>query len=76
LSKFVQPRPYADPEAAAHKIVDLASAVEPVQNGRILTEKINGPFLFQLKSTPAEYKAGLDLAIAKGWPVLHESDTL
>jgi len=28
---------------------------------------INGPFLFELKGTPAEYKAGLDYAIANGW---------
>jgi hypothetical protein len=40
---------------------------------RIHIEKINGPMLFQLKVTPAEYKAGLDRAIANGWPVLHES---
>ena len=25
--------------------------------------------------TPAEYKAGLDLAVARGWLVLHESGT-
>ena len=31
--------------------------------------------LFQLKATPAEYKAGLDRAIANGWLVLHESGT-
>jgi hypothetical protein len=54
--------------------VELANAVEPVQDGRIHIEKINGPFLFQLKATPAEYKAGLDLAI-QGWLVLHESGT-
>ena len=75
MNKFVQPRPYADRVAAARKIVELANAVEPVQDGRIHIEKINGPFLFQLKGTPAEYKAGLDLAIAKGWLVLHESGT-
>jgi hypothetical protein len=40
-----------------------------------LIEKINGPMLFQLKATPAEYKAGLDRAIANGWLVLHESGT-
>ena len=62
----------ADTEDAARKIVELANAVEPVRNGRIHIEKINGPFLFQLKGTPAEYKAGFDLAIAKGW---HESGT-
>jgi len=73
MNKFVSPRPFADPEAVARKILELANAVEPVQDGRIHVEKINGPFLFQLKGTPAEYKAGLDLAIAKGWLELHES---
>jgi hypothetical protein len=38
-------------------------------------EVINGPFLYQLKGTPAEYKAGLDYAIARGWLFLHESGT-
>jgi len=28
-----------------------------------------------MKGTPAEYKAGLDYAIAKGWLILHESGT-
>ena len=28
MNKFVEPRPYADPEAAARKIVELANAVE------------------------------------------------
>ena len=71
--KFVTDRPLADPDAAALKLLELANAVEPAQDGRIYIEKINGSFLFQLKGTPAEYKAGLDLAIAKGWLVLHES---
>jgi hypothetical protein len=31
--------------------------------------------LFELKATPAEYKAGLDLAIERGWLFLHESGT-
>jgi hypothetical protein len=43
--------------------------------GRLLIELINGPMLFQEKATPAEYKAGLDRAIANGWLVLHESGT-
>ena len=67
MNKFVEPRPYAEPKIAARKIVELANTVEPVQDGRIHIEKINGPMLFELKATPAEYKAGLDLAIAKGW---------
>jgi len=73
--KSVEQRPFADPDAAARKIVELANAVEPVQDGRIHIEKINGPMLFELKATPAEYKAGLDRAIAKRWLVLHESGT-
>ena len=56
-------------------MVELANAVEPVQDGRIHIEKINGPFLYQLKGTPAEYKAGLERAIADCWLALHESGT-
>jgi hypothetical protein len=73
--RFAEQRPYANPDTAAGKIMEIANAVEVVQDGRIHIEKINGPMLFQLKATPAEYKAGLDWAIAKGWLVLHESGT-
>jgi hypothetical protein len=73
--KFVEKRPFADPETAARKLVELANAFEPVQDGGIYIEKISEPFLGQLKGTPAEYKAGLDCAIAKGWLLLHESGT-
>jgi hypothetical protein len=73
--KFVDARPFADPDAAARKIVEIANGIEAVQGGRIHIEKINGPMLYQFKATPAEYKAGLDRAIAKGWLVLHESGT-
>ena len=73
--KFVSDRPFADPDAAARKLMKLANAFEPVQDGRIYIEKINGPFLYQLKGTPAEYKAGLERAIANGWLWLHESGT-
>ena len=71
--RFVADRSLTDPEVAARKLVELANAFEPVQDGRIYIEKINEPFLYQLKGTPAEYKAGLDRAIAKGWLWLHES---
>ena len=37
------------------------------RRGRIHIEKINGPFLFREKGAPAEYKAGLDLAIDRNW---------
>jgi hypothetical protein len=75
MNKFVQPRSFADPDVAARKIVEIANGVEAVQDGRIHIEKINGPMLYQFKATPAEYKAGLNRAIARGWLVLHESGT-
>ena len=46
-----------------------------MQDGRIFIELINWPFLSELKGTLAEYKAGLDLAITRGWLWLHESGT-
>ena len=73
--KFVTDRPLADPDAAALKLLELANAVEPAQDGRIYIEKINEPFLYKLKGTPAQYKAGLERAISNGWLWLHESGT-
>ena len=73
--KFVEKSRFADPDAAARTLMELANAFEPVQDGRIYIEKINGPFLFELKGSPAEYRAGLDLCIARGWLVMHESGT-
>jgi hypothetical protein len=73
--KYVEPRPYADPEVAARKLLEIANSVEPVQDGRIYIERINWPFLSEFKGTPAEYRAGLELAIERGWLWLHESGT-
>ena len=36
-------------------ILEIANSVEAVQDGRIHIEKINDPFLFPEKGTPAEY---------------------
>ena len=72
--KYTEPRT-ADPEKAAQRILQLAHAFEPVQDGRFYIEKINGPFLYQDKGSPGEYKAGLNLCIERGWLVLHESGT-
>jgi hypothetical protein len=73
--KFSEPRPYADPEKAARRIMEIAHTVEPVQDGRIHVEKINGPFLFRDKGKPAEYGAGMKLCIERGWLDMHESGT-
>ena len=73
--KFAAECPYGDPDKAARKLVDIANAVEPAQDGRIFIELINWPFLHDQKGSPSEYKAGLDLTIARGWLWLHESGT-
>jgi hypothetical protein len=73
--QFATDRPYADPEAAARKILEIANATPAPQDGRIHIEKINGPFLYEFKGSPAEYGAGLKLAIERGWLWLHESGT-
>jgi hypothetical protein len=73
--KFTEPRPYADPEKAARRLVEIAHTIEPVQDGRIHVEKINAPFLFQDKASASEYGAGMKLAIERGWLVMHESGT-
>jgi hypothetical protein len=45
----------------------------PLPDGRIHIEKINWPMLSQHKATPAEYKAGLTLALARGLLWKYES---
>jgi len=51
-------------------LIGLANAIEPVQDGRLYIEKINGPFLLELNGTPAEYSAGLEAPLPTagcGW---------
>jgi hypothetical protein len=45
--KFVTPRPFADPAAAARKLLEIANTTEAPRDGRIHIEKINAPFLKQ-----------------------------
>ena len=73
--KLTADRPYADPEKAARRLLEHAHAFESIQEGRIYIEKLNGPFLFGDKASPAEYTAGLALSISRGWLKLHESGT-
>ena len=57
------------------KILEIANCVEAVQDGRIHIEKVNGPFLFEHGALPAQYGAGMKLAIERGFLVMHESGT-
>jgi hypothetical protein len=63
-------RPHADLEAAARKLIEIANPVEAVQDGRIYIGLLKGQVLFEHKASPAEYSAGLKLAIDRGWLAL------
>lgn len=55
--------------------MEIANSLEPYMDGRILTELLNGPMLYQFKATRAEYSAGIKHAIHCGWLTMHESGT-
>jgi hypothetical protein len=52
--------------------VEIANPAEAVQDGRVHIELINAPFL-DAGGTPAEYHAGIEHAITKGWLWQYES---
>jgi hypothetical protein len=55
-----------------------ATAKEALQrqlSGRSPDAARNGAFLFGDKGTPAEYRTGLELALARGWLELHDCGT-
>jgi hypothetical protein len=72
--KFVEPNRLADPDTAARKLVEIANAVEAVQEGRVYIERINDPLL-EAGGTPDQYRAALARTISLGWLSLHESGT-
>jgi hypothetical protein len=72
--KFVEPNQFADPDAAARKLVEIANATEAVQDGRIYIELVNGAFR-EAGGTPDQYRAALARAITLGWLSRHESGT-
>jgi hypothetical protein len=72
--KFVGPRPFVDPDAAARKLVEIANGVEAVQDGRIFIERVNEPFL-AAGGNGEQFRAGIARAIALGWLWQHESGT-
>ena len=74
MKKFVATRPFADPDAAARKLIEIANGVEAVQDGRIYIERVNAPFL-AVGGTGDDFRAGIERAIALGWLWLHESGT-
>ena len=74
MKKFVDDHPFADRDAAARKIIEIANDVEAVQNGRIYIERVNAPFL-AAGGSGDDFRAGIERAVALGWLWLHESGT-
>jgi hypothetical protein len=73
--KFATDGPFADPEKVARKLLEIANTVELAQDGRIYIDLLKGPFLFSHGGSPAEFGAGLAIAIERGWLEQHESGT-
>lgn len=65
MSKFVEPRPCADLEAAARTIMEIANGLGDVWDGRLFTKKLNWPMLHDFGASPAEWRAGVDRAASR-----------
>ena len=59
--KYATDREYADPEKAARKLLEIANTVEAIQDGRIHTEKLNGPFQVNEQATLLAYDVAYSL---------------
>ncbi|RZM94766.1 hypothetical protein CWO91_39135, partial [Bradyrhizobium genosp. SA-3] len=70
--KLTAERPFANPEVAARKLVEIATGIEPVQDGRIFTELVNLPFL-KAGSTGDGFRAAIAFASKRGSLEVHES---
>jgi hypothetical protein len=69
--KFVKDRPYAQPEAAAARLLEIAKTLR-IDEGRRSIGEWNGTFLRDGTGSVAEYTAGRDKLIADGVIQLHE----
>jgi hypothetical protein len=75
LMKFAGERPYADPEAAARKLLDIVRAlIEQSGISHTYTGVTNSAFL-TAGGSPAEYTAGVKYAAAQKWFEVDRSGT-
>ena len=56
--KFVEPSHFTDPDAAARKLLEIANATEPAQDGRIYIELVNAAFL-KAGGTAEQFRDGI-----------------
>ena len=69
--KFKEDRPFATPEAAERRLLELANAIEADQ-GRVPVSEINTQFM-AAGGSAAEYARAVEAAVAHGWLTLHPS---
>ena len=55
-------RPFANPETAARKLIEIANAVEPVQDGRIYMRARFARVEFFAKTSSGPNRVGADAA--------------
>ena len=74
MKKFMAARPFANPDVAARRLIEIANGVQAVQDGRIYIELINAQFL-KAGGTSDPFRVALDRPIGKGWLWRRESGT-
>jgi hypothetical protein len=72
--EVIEHRPFAKPDIAARKLIEIANGIEAVQDGRIYIERVNAPFL-GAGGSGEDFRVGVERAIALGWLSRHESGT-
>jgi hypothetical protein len=70
--KFKADCPFATPEAAERKLLELANAIEADHAGRLSIEIVNRQFR-EAGGSYEEYGAAVKAAMAHGWITLHPS---
>lgn len=70
--KFVEDRAYSKPDAAARRLLEIASTIDPVMDGRIYVERVNIVFLRE-GGQPDEYRAGIERLKADGMVEMNPS---
>jgi hypothetical protein len=59
--KFVEPSRFTDPDATVRKLMEIANATEPAQDGRIYIELVNAAFL-KAGGTEEQFRDGIKRA--------------
>jgi hypothetical protein len=71
--KFIEPNAFTDPDATARKLLEIANATEPAQDGRIYIELVNAALpkgRRHGRAVPRRYPEG-----GRVWLTRHESGT-